>query len=529
MTPTNRVSRRGLLAGGLALGAGALLTPAARAAGRGWPRGPITGAAARAVDPAKFMPRWQIHEWQEAADGIGLRATGSTAHHGYVDGLAARMERVGISAVTAEGVPFDRWQPSSWSLDVVGGHEAGPVEVAGYLPYSGDTGPDGVTARLCAIPMPGTIGIVSVASPPLPYLLLDVIDWDAPLQPRHAPGYNPLDLYARPWLSTESLIDTMSAFEAAGAVGLIVVLDEPAEAARGRYAPYDGVVRDLPALYVDRNTGAGLRKVALAGGKARLKLEAGVRTMTTPNVYGVIPGASDELVVLSSHTDGTHGLEENGPEAILAIAQYLARIPRDELPRSILVLMSTGHLAGTSPGTTEFLRRHADDLVARTAAAMSLEHLGARPWLPGPDGEYEIAPGYEPGVVFSSPHVEMVKAGRRAQDRQRIGDNRVLRPFKPDPTLSSPSGFWWPGDGEPLWRTAGLPSLQYISGPTYLLNAGMPTMRFVDTAVIRRQAIAFTDATLELVRMPRSRLDKRRLDDPSTVLDLLRALLPTRS
>ncbi|WP_216207218.1 zinc-binding metallopeptidase family protein [Amycolatopsis aidingensis] len=526
MPPTNNLSRRGLLAGGLALGAGALLPPAARASDRGWPRGPITGSAARAVDPARFLPRWQIHEWQETADDIGLRATGGTSHHGYVDGLAARMERVGIQAVTAEGVPLRRWQPSGWSLDVIGGRGAGPVEVSGYLPYSGATGPEGVTARLCAVPMPGTIGIVPAPSSALPYLLLDVIDWDAPLQPCHAPGYRPLDLYSRPWLSTESLINTMSAFEAVGALGLIVVLDEPAEAARGRYAPYDGVLRDLPALYVDRDTGADLHRVALAGGEVRLRLEAGVRAMTTPNVSGLIPGASEELIILSSHTDGTHGIEDNGPEAILAMAQYLARIPREELPRSILLLMSTGHMAGTSLGITEFLHRHADDLVARTAAAMSLEHLGARPWLPGPDGDYEIAPGYEPGVVFCSPHVEMVTVGRRAQERQRIGDNRVLRPFKPDTTFTSPNGFWWPGDGEPFWRTAGLPSLQYISGPTYLLNAGMPTMRFTDTAAIRRQAIAFTDATLELARMPRSRLDRRRIDDPSTVLELLKKLLP---
>jgi hypothetical protein len=83
----------------------------------------------------------------------------------------------------------------------------------------------------------------------------------------------------------------------------------------------------------------------------------------------------------------------------------------------------------------------------------------------------------------------------------------------------SPNGFWWPGDGEGLWRVAGLPSLQYIAGPTYLLNSDMNTMRFFDAGLMRRQSIAFTNAILRLARTPRGVLSTRRPDDPSIALD----------
>ncbi|MFC0039664.1 Zn-dependent exopeptidase M28 [Actinomadura rayongensis] len=503
--------RRQLLVGGAAALAGSRFAPSARAAT--WPDAPLTG-------DAQFMPWQQIHAWQEAVDAVGLRATGSRAHHGYVDRLGERMERVGMRRVRTDPVPLARWEPSGWGLDVVGG---GAVDVSWYVPYSGSTGPDGVTAPLSTTPKRGTIGLVTVRPPQLPYLLLDLIDWNAPGGPRHAPGYDPLEVYDRPWFGGMSAVQAMDDHKAAGAVGLIVVLDLPAEVARGQYLPYDGINRGIPSLLVDRDAGARLAAAARDGASARLRLEAAVQQITTPNLYGIIPGASDELVMVQSHTDGTNGLEENGPEAILAMAQYLARIPREELPRSVLVVLSTGHMAGTI-GTDTFLRRHKDGLIARTVAGMSLEHLGARPWLPGPDGRFRIGPGHETTICFTSPHPAVIGAATRAHLRSRMGDARVLRPFLPDTRGESPSGFWWPGDGEGLWRIAGLPSLQLISGPAYLLNAGMPTMRFVDTRAIRRQAVAFTDAVLELTRVPRTDLDRRRIDDPAALKDLLRCI-----
>lgn len=514
------IGRRTLLgAAAAAAGASILGSNSAAASTRRqspqWPRGVITGASAGSVDASQFMPRSQIHSWQEAVDDIGLRATGSRSHHSYVDRLAERMEKVGIRKVRTDAVPLTRWQPSRWQLDIVG---AGPVKVAWYVPYSGSTGPNGITARLSLLPLPGTIGLVTVKPPSLPYGLMDLLDWDAPTQPRHDPGYNPLKTYDRTWFAGSTVAQTLDAFKKAGAAGVVVVLDLPEEAARGQYLPYDGIIRGLPSLIVDREVGAQLKKVASAGGNVRLRLEARVERMTTPNLYGIIPGASDELVILQSHTDGTNGLEENGPEAILAMAQYLARIPRGELPRSVLVVMSTGHMAGHAMGTEAFLRTHADDLVARTAAAVSLEHLGARPWLPDANGDYRLGDGYETALCFSSPHKEIVKVARRAQEQSQIDGNRVLRPFMPD-TISgeSPNGFWWPGDGEGLWRVAALPSLQYISGPAYLLSSGKPVMDFIDTAAVRRQAVAFTDAVLELTRIPRDQLDQLRPDNPGNI------------
>jgi hypothetical protein len=504
--------RRGLAtaAGGTAVG---LLAGRPSPAAASWPARSLTDADARRVDPMQFMSVAQLREWQAALDDIGLRATGSAVHAKYADGLAERLQRIGVSHVRTEGVPLKRWQPSRWSLDVVGGAGAGPVPVAAYVPYSGQTPAGGVTAPLALAPAPGTIGLLSIPSEPLPYAAFDALDWGAPAEPRSAPGHAPADLYIRSWLSQGLVEDALQRFQGTGVAGLIMILDLPAEAAQGMYMPYHGVLYDMPALFVDRDVGARLQQVAAGGGGVRLVLEANVQQVTTPNVYGVIPGSSEELVILESHHDGTNGVEENGCEAILAMSQYLARLPRCSLPRTVLVLLSTGHFAGNALGTETFIDVHRDDLIRRTAAALTVEHFGALAWLPGANGKFELNGEYELGGCFAAPFDAVIDPARAALQQARVTEDRVMRPFGTD--TRSPDGLVWPGDGEGFWTMAGLPSTNFITGPTYLLNAGISVERFIDIDALRRQAIAFTNLTLDLTRVPLEQLQRRRTDDPA--------------
>ena len=71
-------------------------------------------------------------------------------------------------------------------------------------------------------------------------------------------------------------------------------------------------------------------------------------------------------------------------------------------------------------------------------------------------------------------------------------------------------GGTWPAEGQGLWAHAGIPTTNYITGPTYLLNWGIPTVDKLDVRRMRAEAIAFTELLLELSRVPRARL--RRLD-----------------
>jgi hypothetical protein len=225
------------------------------------------------------------------------------------------------------------------------------------------------------------------------------------------------------------------------------------------------------------------------------------------NLVGVIPGASRELIALHSHTDGTNGIEDNGPDAIVAASRYLARLPRRRLPRTILVLLTTGHFIG-GKGARTFLARHEHDLVPRIAAAVTLEHLGAKEWNPGSGNRSRLTGRFEPGVFFTPEASPLVNRSFAALKRARSAPSSVLRPFVADP--ESLDGNGWPAEGTGLWTQGHIPTTNFIAGPTYLLNWGIPTVDKFDAALARRQAISFTQLLLELSHVPRSRL--RRLD-----------------
>jgi hypothetical protein len=487
------MTRRRLLELAGTTAAGTLLLPSANALAR--------------VGSSGFMSAKQLESWQRELDKMGLRATGSAVQEHYVDILHDRLERAGVKQLHFEGVSHKRWLADSWSLSVTAGPNTGAVQTASYMPYSGGTPAGGVTGQLVpvdAAPAPGSLS-GKIALYELPPSTLTLASFAAITYKAYDPhGQLKADVpYQRSWTQIGTLIPILDALVASGAAGVVVVLDLPADAAHGAYYPYDGKIRPVPGVYVDRATGAKLKQVAAAGGSVKLELRSETKQVKTRNLIGVIPGASEELMILHSHTDGTNAIEDNGPNAIVAMSQHLARLPRRSLPRTILVLLTTGHFAGGA-GVEAFVRRHKKNTLRKVAGAITLEHLGALEWLPQGDSS-KLTGQYEIGTIFSPETSPLVKASYAALRRAKAAPSSVLKPFIAAP--GSPDGNGWPAEGTQLWTMGAVPTANFITGPTYLLNWG-PTMDKFDAALMRRQAMAFTDALLQLSRVPRAKLHK---------------------
>lgn len=474
-----------------------------------WPTRRLGSRDAARVTDAQFLPASQLLQWHRELDALGLRATGSAVHEGYVDTLRDRLERAGVESLRFESVPHRRWLGDSWSLRLTGRDGSTSVPTASYLPYSGATPPGGVTGPLALVdpakpPAPGSLrGQIALFELPLTTLSYGTFGALA------YQSYDPAGLlrangiYARSWLSISTLIGILDELVRAEAAACVCALDLPADAAHGAYYPYDGTIRPVPGVFVDSATGARLRAAAAAGAHARVQLRSETRDIRTRNLIGLIPGASDELVLLHSHTDGPNAIEDNGPNAIVAIAQYLARLPRASLPRTVMVLLTTGHFAGGA-GVQAFVARHRRDTLRRTAAALTLEHLGALEWNPQPDGRSRLTGHAEPASVFAPESSALVDAAYAALQRAHADPASVLRPFVASP--GSPDGNGWPAEGTHLWTMGALPTANYITGPTYLLNWGIATVDKLDVGRMRREAMSFTEMVLRLGRLPRARL-----------------------
>ncbi len=140
------VSRRRFLAGAagaagagaLAISAGGITAPAALASSGGGQTGGLPSLQ-------------EVWGWEQQLVQFGTRYTGSPGHTAYVDWLTGQLTAIPGLTVQTDRLTFNRWLARDYALQVsvpaaVGA--SGPVPVTYYYPYSGQTPPQGVTAKL---------------------------------------------------------------------------------------------------------------------------------------------------------------------------------------------------------------------------------------------------------------------------------------------------------------------------------------------------------------------------------------------
>jgi hypothetical protein len=196
--------------------------------------------------------------------------------------------------------------------------------------------------------------------------------------------------YKRVWVVGAYIPTVLNAIADAGAAGVVFILDASAANAPGQYTPYAQPIFPVPALYVDRDTGAGLRRVAQSTPQTRLTLTAEVSPHTaSDSLVGIMPGdgSTDEVLILNTHTDGQNAFEENGGVALTAIARYFQALGPKARKRTLVFSAFTGHFGPGLPQAQGFIDNH-PDLIKRAAASVTVEHFGATEWLDNARGYY---------------------------------------------------------------------------------------------------------------------------------------------
>jgi hypothetical protein len=418
----------------------------------------------------------QVREMVE----LGPRLTATSPHLNFIDGLDEGFRRAGLS-VTRDPQPFQQWLAQDYALEVAGK----PVPAASYYTYSGKTPPQGVTGQLVyAGPLPSPPsspdGLQAWAQmlPAAVQALLAAVPggvqgrivlMDAPIAPLVAGSLDPLltyrhdpdhtisetDDYKRAWTTLAS-IPRLDPFKAAGAAGVVLALDASAANARGQYTPFIWGYQDLPALIVDRDTGAKLRTAAITAPTARLVLTASLQNTKSDSLVAILPGATDEVLVVNTHTDGQNAFEENAGIACVALAEHFAAMPKSARRRTLVFSCVTGHFAGGGqPQTQGFIDDH-PDLIAKSAAAITIEHFGAQEWNDDPTG-YHPTGRVELGAIFHS-QTPIFQPAIDSMQSTNLVRTELLRP----------AAVTFFGVGAALHQK-GVPSVAYIAGPNCLL------------------------------------------------------------
>lgn len=394
---------------------------------------------------------------------LGERFTGTEAHRTHVERLAKSLRGLGLEVQRDTG-EFTRWLATRWGAKVTSPDGATiDLPATSYYPYSGLTGPEGVSGDLVQIPNVLTSERQIVASGDLrgKVVFIEVAGLPSPLADPSKPpwGFDPADARFPTHISavwggiTPGLLGDL---KKAGVVGAILGWTNISDAqARGQYTPYGRPVQDLPCVWVGKASTASLREAAGRGAKASVILEAQV----TPNVavdtlYAVLPGMSSESVlIVESHSDGMNFLEENGSLALLAIAKYFSSTPRESRKRDIVFVIPNHFARSDLLGLPGWIERH-PDILAKTAAWITVEHLGCREWFDNAAGQYVPSGRDEMSFAITDSRGlagAMLESGRGGERLAVIRGPRT------------------PGEGGALHRT-GVPGVGFFPAPNYLLS-----------------------------------------------------------
>jgi len=415
-----------------------------------------------------FYDKEQLREWM--AELEKPRHTGTKAHREFVAYIARRVEdqchtneaesESRSTGCRIEALPqrFELWEIDEDGLRLeVAGQD---IDVAGYLPYSGLTNKDGVTAQLYyegrwrlwsrfqEEKHKNKIVVIRLRPWSLRKILLPITERSYPRWLRWRMGR-----YRRT-ISLDAQVPKLRRAHEAGVKGLIVILDMDEDLARNQYVPFRRGPGKVPGLYVTKSHRKLLKKAARDGEHATLVLPGEKKpdtktdhlVVTLPATDASVPDDSREVILINTHTDGPNFLEENGVVALWALLGHFAKIT--ERHRDLVFLFATGHFAHDVGSTDDFVRRR-QDIIGRTRAAVTIEHLGAKAWRSDKP---------EPALFF------LTNNSKKLNEEARRFASKLDRVFLIKPGLLK---F---GEGAHLEREE-IPTLGYLTNPGHLLSS----------------------------------------------------------
>jgi hypothetical protein len=420
-----------------------------------------------------------IFSWIRELGRTPHRRPGTAEGHQAENWVADRFRELGLEQVTLDPIPMTVWTAKRWSLSVAG------KEIPGFFVVNtGFTGPEGVSAGLVYVgigrprdferkKVAGKIVVAEVPFPKMPYGALlklsgaayAISDPDGAITLSSTQYLN----FVRQNFLGGTTAETAPAGDVywqayrRGAAAVCLILRDQPSNSNTHYGPYDGIMKPLPALWIGKYDGIKLRESAQAGAPATLVLEGGTEPGVMHNVWGVLPGRSEEVILVTSHHDSPfQGAVEDGAGTaqVLAQAWTWARVPREQRPKTLVFVLDSGHFYG-SLGAHTFAREHRE-LMKRVRILITLEHLGGKA-VEEKNGEYAETGRLAFTVMFTSPDPTVIAA--------------VMKAFQKKParmTAAIPYDFFGEAptsDAAGYVLEAGVPVISWIGCPYYLLDA----------------------------------------------------------
>jgi hypothetical protein len=275
---------------------------------------------------------------------------------------AAHLRRLGLEQVRIQ--EFDlppQWFPTSWEVSVSGA---------------------GRTARLAtAFPLYHSVGTSGTVSLEPVWLGMGTA---ADFADRNVKGKAAV-LYGFPNPggrgNTALTFGALRRAEEAGAAAVLMIVGFPGNVVNQPQGGASTPPAKIPVLMLGDQDGRAIRELIerRQSPAVGLRLAVEMRTgLKTANVWGVLPGATDEHIAIMAHADAFfEGAMDNasGMATLVALAEHYAKTPRAQRRRTMTFFTTGAHHSpsGEQAGIS-WVHNHMQALFAKTALLINLEH-----------------------------------------------------------------------------------------------------------------------------------------------------------
>jgi len=433
---------------------------------------------------------------------MGARLPGTSAGEKARRYVAQRLEKAGLEGITVIPSATDLWQCDSWDLKVEGEKIS-----SHYMRHTMDSwrcgsfGTDGQEERqivyvgegrekdLRGIDLKDKIVLADVRFTEIPIALLKAASYcfydpdgtfpllSSRLNP-YSPGAFPGSYYA--------------ALEH-GAAGFVGILEGymDSNAYNNEDYSWQGGDMKIPGLWVTQKDGEKIKGlIAQNGGaaSASISMKGSKNRVEGAAIAGFLPGASDDIIMVHSHYDSvTKGAVEDasGTAEVLALAEFFAKVPRNERPKTLMFLLTDTHFSGYD--THEAVAERYAGGKRRVLADVCIEHIAKEADVK--DGKLVLTGQVEPRAIFAEGPKEMIDIVKEEVVRHRLKRTMVLP--------ATIFGEEVPTDAD-VFHENGVPIISLVSGPVYLYDdADTPDKVAKDE--LRPTARAFADIIWRLM------------------------------
>lgn len=235
--------------------------------------------------------------------------------------------------------------------------------------------------------------------------------------------------------------------------------------------PSEDKMMKLPGLWISRSTGEKLkRKLEEASVMASISLTNRIGSSQSNVVSGILPGKSDEIILIHSHHDSVWkgGVQDGAAmSCVLAVMDYWAKMPVSDREKSFMFAATDTHYTDYE-GHMGFI----NDCAARglkIIADISAEHIGKEA-VQNAEGQFELTGNTGLKLIYTTENRKLLQI---VQDAVKTADVRrsLVVP------VNSEQGYVCSDSA--VFFSEGIPVVSLISPLIYLMDP-VDTIEMVD-------------------------------------------------